>query len=120
MSVGLRTFIVAALLLSASTAVAQEEPAPGLELVQAEGERAPAVELEIPNVGTVSAPLQILILLTFLSFIPAVLVTMTAFTRIVIVFHFLRQALGTQEMPSNQILIGLALSPLEGLSPNES
>jgi flagellar biosynthesis protein FliP len=35
--------------------------------------------------------------------------TMTSFTRIVIVFHFLRQALGTQEMPSNQILIGLSL-----------
>lgn len=81
-------------------------PAPSLELAQ---NIAPSVELEIPNVGTVSAPLQILILLTFLSFIPAVLVTMTAFTRIVIVFHFLRQALGTQEMPSNQILLGLAL-----------
>lgn len=70
---------------------------------------APVLELEVPNVGTISAPLQILLLLTFLTFIPAALVTMTAFTRIVIVFHFLRQALGTQEMPSNQILLGLAL-----------
>src|SRR6185436_3164495 len=42
-------------------------------------------------------------------FIPAILVIMTCFTRIIIVFHFLRQALGTQEMPSNQILVGLAL-----------
>jgi len=49
------------------------------------------------------------LLLTLLSFIPAILMTMTAFTRIVIVFHFVRQALGTQEAPSNQILIGLAL-----------
>jgi len=40
---------------------------------------------------------------------PAILVTMTSFTRIVIVFHFLRQALGTQEMPPNQVLVGLAL-----------
>ena len=56
-----------------------------------------------------SAPLQIVLLLTLLSFLPAILVTMTSFTRIVIVFHFLRQALGTQEMPSNQILVGLAL-----------
>ncbi len=48
-------------------------------------------------------------LLTLLSFVPAVLVIMTCFTRIVIVFHFLRQALGTQEMPSNQMLIGLTL-----------
>jgi flagellar biosynthetic protein FliP len=57
----------------------------------------------------VSAPLQVVILLTLLSFLPAILVTMTSFTRIVIVFHFLRQALGTQEVPSNQILVGLAL-----------
>ena len=77
-----------------------------LELVQGPS---PSLQIEIPNVGTVSAPLQILILLTLVSFIPAVLVTMTAFTRIVIVFHFLRQALGTQETPSNQILLGLAL-----------
>jgi flagellar biosynthetic protein FliP len=56
-----------------------------------------------------SAPLQIVLLLTLISFLPAILVTMTSFTRIAIVFHFLRQALGTQEMPSNQILIGLAL-----------
>ena len=50
-----------------------------------------------------------MLVLTLLSFVPAILVIMTCFTRIVIVFHFLRQALGTQEMPSNQILIGLTL-----------
>ena len=59
--------------------------------------------------GSISAPLQVVLVLTLLSFLPAILVTMTCFTRIVIVFHFLRQALGTQEMPSNQILIGLSL-----------
>jgi flagellar biosynthetic protein FliP len=57
----------------------------------------------------VSAPMQIVLLLTLLTFLPAILVTMTSFTRIAIVFHFLRQALGTQEMPSNQILMGLTL-----------
>ena len=67
------------------------------------------VELSLDGVGRVSAPLQVVLLLTLLTFVPAVLVTMTSFTRIVIVFHFLRQALGTQEMPSNQILIGLSL-----------
>jgi flagellar biosynthetic protein FliP len=67
------------------------------------------LDLKVEGVGAVSAPLQIVLLLTLLSFIPAILVTMTSFTRIVIVFHFLRQALGTQEMPSNQILVGLAL-----------
>ena len=68
-----------------------------------------AVDVRLEGIGTISAPLQIVLLLTLLSFLPAILVTMTAFTRIVIVFHFLRQALGTQEMPSNQILIGLSL-----------
>jgi flagellar biosynthetic protein FliP len=68
-----------------------------------------ALDVQINGIGAVSAPLQVVLLLTLLSFLPAVLVTMTCFTRIVIVFHFLRQALGTQETPSNQILIGLAL-----------
>jgi flagellar biosynthetic protein FliP len=54
-------------------------------------------------------PVQILILLTLLTFLPAIIISLTSFTRIIIVFHFLRQALGTQEAPSNQILIGLAL-----------
>jgi flagellar biosynthetic protein FliP len=67
------------------------------------------LSLNIENIGSVSAPLQIVLLMTLLTFVPALLVTMTSFTRIVIVFHFLRQALGTQEMPPNQILLGLAL-----------
>jgi flagellar biosynthetic protein FliP len=67
------------------------------------------LDVKIDGIGSISAPLQVVLLLTLLSFLPAILVTLTSFTRIVIVFHFLRQALGTQEMPSNQILIGLAL-----------
>lgn len=67
------------------------------------------MQLDINGVGKVSAPLQVMLLLTLLSFLPAMLVIMTSFTRIVIVFHFLRQALGTAEMPSNQMLVGLAL-----------
>jgi flagellar biosynthetic protein FliP len=67
------------------------------------------LDVTIDGVGRVSAPMQIVLLLTLLTFIPAVLVTMTSFTRIAIVFHFMRQALGTQEMPSNQILMGLTL-----------
>src|SRR6266581_3405839 len=54
-------------------------------------------------------PVQIMILLTLLTFVPAIIISLSSFTRIIIVFHFLRQALGTQEAPSNQILIGLAL-----------
>jgi flagellar biosynthetic protein FliP len=68
-----------------------------------------ALDLKVDGVGTVSAPLQIVLFLTLLSFIPAILVVMTSFTRIAIVFHFLRQALGTNDMPSNQMLVGLTL-----------
>ena len=67
------------------------------------------LNMKIDGVGEVSAPLQIVVLLTLLTFVPAALVMMTSFARIAIVFHFLRQALGTQEMPSNQMLIGLTL-----------
>ena len=67
------------------------------------------VSLQINGVGTVSAPLQIVVLLTLLTFVPAALIMMTSFTRIAIVFHFLRQAIGTQEIPSNQMVIGLTL-----------
>ena len=67
------------------------------------------LDLTVNGVGAVSAPLQIVVFLTLLSFIPAALVIMTSFTRIAIVFHFLRQALGTQELPSNQMLTGLTL-----------
>ncbi len=53
--------------------------------------------------------MQIVGLMTILSLAPSILIMMTSFTRIVIVFHFLRSALATQAVPSNQILIGLAL-----------
>lgn len=52
---------------------------------------------------------KILGLLTVLTLAPAILITMTAFTRIVIVFSFVRHALGTQQMPPNQVVIGLSL-----------
>jgi flagellar biosynthetic protein FliP len=54
-------------------------------------------------------PMQIVVLLTALTVLPAVLMAITPFLRIVIVLHFLRQALGTQTTPSNQVLVGLAL-----------
>ena len=53
--------------------------------------------------------MQIVFLVTILSLAPSILIMMTSFTRLVIVFHFLRSALATQTVPSNQILIGLAL-----------
>lgn len=59
--------------------------------------------------GPMAAVLQIIALLTVLSLVPALFIMMTSFTRIVIVLSFLRQALGTQQVPPNQVLISLAL-----------
>lgn len=59
--------------------------------------------------GTMSATVRIVLILTILSLAPAILVMMTSFTRIIVVLHFLRSALGTQTTPPNQVLIGLAL-----------
>jgi flagellar biosynthetic protein FliP len=64
---------------------------------------------EATNPAEVSTALQILIVLTILSVAPAILLMTTGFTRIVIVLSFVRQAMGTQQAPSNQIVIGLAL-----------
>ena len=58
---------------------------------------------------TLSTPTQIVILLTLLTLLPAVVMAVSPFLRITIVLHFLRQALGTQSAPSNQVLVGLAL-----------
>ena len=87
---------------AAGAALAQEPggivvPRVGIELGQA----------ETPQ--QVSTTLQLLFLLTVLSLAPAILVMVTSFTRIIVVLGLLRQALGTQQMPPNQVLIGLAL-----------
>jgi flagellar biosynthetic protein FliP len=57
----------------------------------------------------VSVTLQILFLMTILSLAPALLILTTSFTRIIVVFHFLKQAMGTPQMPPSQVLVGLAL-----------
>jgi flagellar biosynthesis protein FliP len=71
----------------------------------------PVLTVKTHNDGTqdYTVTLQILMMMTALSFLPALLLMMTSFTRIIIVFSILRQALGLQQSPSNQILIGLAL-----------
>lgn len=79
-----------------------------------------AEPLQLPNInlqvgGTagkpqdVSSALQLIILLTVLSLAPAILILLTSFTRIIVVLAFVRTSLGTQQMPPNQLLIGLAL-----------
>jgi len=59
--------------------------------------------------SSLSVPMQIVILLTLMTLLPAAIMSITPFLRITVVLHFLRQALGTQTTPSNQVLLGLAL-----------
>jgi len=78
-----------------------------------------AAPLALPKIGLdvgtsdkpqdIALSLQIVALLTVLSLAPAILIMMTSFTRIIVVLSFLRNALATQQMPPNQVLIGLAL-----------
>jgi flagellar biosynthesis protein FliP len=72
----------------------------------------PAIHIGVDqakNPQDVAMSLQILLVLTVLSLAPAILILMTSFTRIIIILSFLRQGLGTQQVPPNQVLIGLAL-----------
>lgn len=57
----------------------------------------------------IATSVKLLLLLTVLSLAPAILILMTSFTRIIIVLSFVRTALATQQMPPNQVLVGLAL-----------
>jgi flagellar biosynthesis protein FliP len=66
-------------------------------------------ELRITGLGGGSTQWTVVILMTFLTLIPSMLICMTPFARLLIVFHFLRQALGLQTTPSNQTLIGLSV-----------
>jgi flagellar biosynthetic protein FliP len=94
----LRLLLIAA---AAGAAHAAQNPAPGALLGITLGESRAG--------STVSVPMQIVLLLALLSLLPAVVMSITPFLRITIVLHFLRQALGTQSTPSNQVLVGLAL-----------
>jgi flagellar biosynthetic protein FliP len=93
--------LVALTVLSAvpAVAVAQSSGGPNLPLVIGQG----------AGGTSYSVPIQTLLFFTALSFLPAVLLLMTGFTRIVIVLSLLRQALGTQAAPPNQVVIGLSL-----------
>jgi flagellar biosynthesis protein FliP len=69
----------------------------------------PAGWLTGGKADSLSAPMQIVLLLTALTLLPAAVVSVTPFLRTIVVLHFLRQALGTQTAPSNPVLLGLAL-----------
>jgi len=103
---GCRTAVAAVLLFSSVWAAAATKPKPAAQNVT------PANEIRItmpgaPSSGSLSW--SIVVLLTLLTLIPSLLLCMTPFARLLIVFHFLRQALGLQTTPTNQTLIGLAL-----------
>ena len=77
-----------------------------------------ALAQQLPGITSMKGPgggqtwslsIELLVLLTFLSFVPAALLAMTGFTRILIVLGLLRSALGTQSTPPNQVLVGLSL-----------
>ncbi|MGL5632994.1 MAG: flagellar type III secretion system pore protein FliP, partial [Azovibrio sp.] len=83
---------------------------PGLVFAQAAGGLPAFSATPGPgNTTTYSLSIQTLLTLTALSFIPATLLMMTSFTRIIIVFSLLRHAMGTQTAPPTQVLVGLAL-----------
>ena len=72
----------------------------------------PGIRLDFDDPGTserMSGVLEIVFLLTILSLAPAILILTTSFTRLAVVFSFMRMALGTQQAPPNQVLVGLAL-----------
>ena len=81
--------------------------------------RAEAADFPIPAIRVgldpaqgpedVAVVLEIIALLTILTLAPAIMILMTPFTRLVVIFHFLRQAIGTQSSPPNQVVVGLAL-----------
>ena len=86
-----------------------------LALLGGAGEAAaqlPSFSLQVEEAkagGDAAVSLQIIFLLTILSLAPSILIMMTSFTRIVVVLSFLRTAIGTQQMPPNQLVVGLAL-----------
>ncbi len=72
----------------------------------------PAISInlgEADNPSQVATSLQVLFYLTIITLAPSILIMLTSFTRIIISFHFLRSAMATQQMPPNQVLVGLAL-----------
>ena len=92
---------LAALLWHPGAALAAQDGAvPNLQLTLSGGQTEPE---------KVSTALEIMFLLTILSLAPAIVLTVTSFTRIIIVFHFIRQAIGIQTLPPNQVLASLAI-----------
>ncbi len=80
-----------------------------LVVVSAEAAGAPQLSLAVGGDDNIATGIQLVMLLTLLSFAPAIVIGLSAFVRIVIVLAFVRQAVGTQQMPPNQVIVALAL-----------
>jgi flagellar biosynthetic protein FliP len=81
--------------------------APDWAAAQASG--GSSVSIDLGGEDDLASAIEIILLLTVLTFGPAIVIMMTSFTRLIVVFFFLRSGLGTQQTPPNQVLIGLAL-----------
>lgn len=109
------TLVISSANLQAQTDPSPLQPAPpaagqlGGSLPAIPGLPALTVTTNADGSQDYTVTLQILAIMTMLTFLPALLMMVTSFTRIIIVFSILRQALGLQQSPSNQILVGLAL-----------
>lgn len=98
------------LMLGAAGAVPAQEPVDLLDQAPAaESSTGEATDPAEKALDDLSTPVKIALLLTALTVLPAILMTVTSFTRIIIVLSFVRKALGVTEMPPNQVTIGLAL-----------
>lgn len=98
----------------AAAADSQTVPNPGDaeigEILDPPSDRDTGLSITVNNdSGSLSTPVKALLVLTILALAPSILIMMTSYTRIIIVLHFLRTAIGTQTAPPNQVLIGLAL-----------
>ena len=92
----LRQFLILFLVFTSTSALAQQTNLPGVAVSFGQG-------------TNLVDTLEVLLLFTILTLAPAIIILCTSFTRIVIVLSFMRQALGTQNMPPNQLLIGFSL-----------
>lgn len=99
MKKAIKKFAILIVFVCLATGAYAQSPIPGIQIT---------VDPASSNTQVVST-LQVIFLLTILTLAPALLIMTTSFTRFAIVFSFLRQAIGTQAIPSNQIIIGLSL-----------
>ncbi|MDE6627040.1 MAG: flagellar type III secretion system pore protein FliP [Lachnospiraceae bacterium] len=117
----IKKFIIAYVIIFMILCVGHQVYAMGVQdNINDETERLTNLENDVPfslgvtvdtsnDEGTLAGTLQMLLVITVISIAPSIVVMMTSFTRIVVVFHFLRTALGTQSTPPNNVLVGLAL-----------